>query len=232
MWRKIVDMALLPLMFVAVAMMLSLYVARRVSRDEERVAQFTPTKEVEKECIISPYDKMLQEVGEQYDVDWLLLSAIARAESEFRFDAVSKAGAVGLMQIMPSVAKSMGYTREQLFDARISAEIAAQLLHENNNMLRFPDGFDSAERVKFILACYNAGYSRISDARRLARYHEESGSVWNIVATYLELLAEPEYVELEIVRSGPFYGSAETIAYVNRVMHIYNIYRNKIIPYI
>jgi membrane-bound lytic murein transglycosylase F len=99
-------------------------------------------------------------------------------------------------------------------------------------MLRLPEGFDASERVKFILACYNAGYSRIADARRLARYLEESGDEWSIVATYLELLAEPEYVELEIVHSGPFYGSAETIAYVNRVMHIYNIYRNKIIPYI
>ena len=162
----------------------------------------------------------------------MLLSAIARAESEFRFDAVSKAGAVGLMQIMPSVAKSMGYEREQLFDPRTSAEVAAQLLHENNDMLRFPDGFDASERVKFILACYNAGYSRIADARRLARYHDESGSVWSIVATYLELLAEPEYLELEIVRSGAFYGSDETIAYVNRVMHIYNIYKNRIIPYL
>lgn len=230
MWRKIVDTLVLPLAFVAVAMVLSLIVAKRVARDEERIAHFASL--TEEKTLISQYDKMFQEVGTQYDVDWLLLSAIARAESEFRFDAVSKAGAVGLMQIMPSVAKSMGYEREQLFDARISAEIAAQLLHENNAMLRLPEGFDSAERVKFILACYNAGYSRIADARRLARYHEESGDVWSVVATYLELLAEPEFVELEIVHSGTFYGSAETIAYVNRVMHIYNVFKNKIIPYL
>ena len=230
MWRKIVDTLVLPLAFVAVAVTLSLCVARRVARDEERIAHFASL--TEEKTLISQYDKMFQEVGEQYDVDWLLLSAIARAESEFRFDAVSKAGAVGLMQIMPSVARNMGYDREQLFDPRTSAEIAAQLLHENNDMLRFPEGFDEAERVRFILACYNAGYSRIADARRLARYHEESGSVWSIVATYLELLSEPEYVELDIVRSGAFYGSAETIAYVNRVMLIYNIYKNKIIPYL
>lgn len=230
MWRKIVDTVVLPLAFVALAVTLSLCVARRVARDEERIAHFASL--TEEKTLISQYDKMFQEVGEQYDVDWLLLSAIARAESEFRFDAVSKAGAVGLMQIMPSVAKSMGYEREQLFDPRTSAEVAAQLLHENNAMLRFPEGFDASERLKFILACYNAGYSRIADARRLARYHDESGSVWSIVATYLELLAEPEYLELEIVRSGAFYGSDETIAYVNRVMHIYNIYKNRIIPYI
>ena len=230
MWRKIVNIVLLPLTFVAMAVSVSLYVAERVAHNEERIA--VQSAMVEEKPIISQYDKMFQEVGEQYDIDWLLLSAIARAESEFRFDAISKAGAVGLMQIMPSVARSMGYEREQLFDPRISAEVAAQLLHENNDMLRFPEEFNASERVMFILACYNAGYSRIADARRLARYHEESGDEWNIVATYLELLAVPEYVELEIVHSGAFYGSAETIAYVNRVMHIYNIYRHKIIPYI
>lgn len=191
----------------------------------------TPIDEVveEEQYIISPYDKMFQEIGDRYSVDWLLLSAIARAESEFRFDAVSKVGAVGLMQIMPSTAKSMGYEREQLFDAEISAEVAAKLLHENNKMLHLPRSFDKDERLKFILACYNAGYSRIADARRLARYYEDNADKWSIVATYLALLSEPEYAEHEVVQSGEFYGSDETIAYVNKVMHIYNLYRNRIV---
>ena len=172
---------------------------------------------------------MLQSVGEEYGIDWLLLSAIARVESEFRFDAVSKAGAVGLMQIMPSTAKSMGYEREQLFDAEISARIAAMLLHENNKMLNLPSGFDKEERLRFILACYNAGYSRIADARRLARYHEDNADVWSVVATYLALLSEPEYAEHEVVQSGVFYGSMETITYVDRVLHIYKVYRSSIV---
>ena len=190
-----------------------------------------PVEEVvdEEQYLISPYDKMFQEIGDRYSVDWLLLSAIARAESEFRFDAVSKVGAVGLMQIMPATAKSMGYEREQLFDAEISAEVAAKLLHENNKMLHLPRSFDKDERLKFILACYNAGYSRIADARRLARYYEDNADKWSIVATYLALLSEPEYAEHEVVQSGEFYGSGETIAYVNKVMHIYNLYRNQIV---
>ena len=190
-----------------------------------------PIEEVveEEQYLISPYDKMFQEIGDRYSVDWLLLSAIARAESEFRFDAVSKVGAVGLMQIMPSTAKSMGYEREQLFDAEISAEVAAKLLHENNKMLHLSRSFDKEERLKFILACYNAGYSRIADARRLARYYEDNADKWSIVATYLALLSEPEYAEHEVVQSGEFYGSDETIAYVNKVMHIYNLYRNQIV---
>jgi len=190
-----------------------------------------PVKEVnveEKQHLISPYDKILQDVGEEYGIDWLLLSAIARAESEFRLDAVSKAGAIGLMQIMPSTATSMGYEREQLFDAEISAEIAALLLHENNKMLRFTADFDNMERLNFILACYNAGYSRIADARRLARYHEDDANNWSIVATYLSLLAEPEFAEHEVVQSGAFHGSKETIAYVKKVMRLYKRYQKRV----
>lgn len=228
MWRKVVDMVVVPLLFVAVvtsATLVALDCSVRsrgdIAKTEEKVAE-------EVEYLISPYDEMLQRVGAEYGVDWVLLSAIARAESEFRFDAVSKAGAVGLMQVMPSTARSMGYEREQLFDAEVSAEVAAKLLHENNKMLRLPNSFDKTERLNFILACYNAGYSRIADARRLARFHEDNADKWSIVASYLELLAEPEFAEHEVVQSGEFFGSDETIAYVGKVMHLYNIYSNRI----
>ncbi len=215
---------IVPLLFV-VAVTPVVVIATKFS---QRVAPVKAVVEVE-QYLISPYDKMFQSVGEEYGIDWLLLSAIARAESEFRFDVVSKAGAVGLMQIMPVTAKGMGYEREQLFDAKTSAEIAAKLLHENNKMLHLASNFDKEERLKFILACYNAGYSRIADARRLARYYEDNADKWGVVATYLALLSEPEYAEHDVVQSGEFYGSDETIAYVDKVMHLYNIYRNQIV---
>jgi membrane-bound lytic murein transglycosylase F len=96
-------------------------------------------------------------------------------------------------------------------------------------MLRLGDDFDKGERLKFILACYNAGYSRIADARRLAEFHDENSEDWSIVATYLSLLAEPEFAEHEVVQSGAFHGSNETITYVNKVIHIYNMYCNRIV---
>ena len=95
---------IVPLLFVVAATPIAVIVARSSQRVVEHVEEV-----VEEQYLISPYDKIFQDVGEEYGVDWLLLSAIARAESEFRFDVVSKAGAVGLMQIMPMVANSMGY---------------------------------------------------------------------------------------------------------------------------
>lgn len=227
MWRKVVDLLLIPLLFIVVSGVVSIVSIAAALRNRPEIVTQEDTSEVES-YIISPYDKMFQEVGSIYGVDWLLLSAIARAESEFRFDAVSSAGAVGIMQVMPLVAKNMGYDRESLFDSRVCAEVAAKLLHENNEMLHLPQTFDKEERLKFILACYNAGYSRIADARRLTRYYEGDAAQWNEVAEYLALLADPEYAEHEVVTAGTFNGSKETIAYVSKVMHLYRIYKTKI----
>lgn len=229
MWKKIVNNTIVPALFVLVGTFSAITITKICRQQTEPAPLSAQTEEVVAAYTISPYDQIFRSVGEKYGVDWLLLLAIARAESEFRFDAVSKAGAVGLMQIMPLVARNMGYDREALFDAQTNVEIAAQLLIENNKMLRLDKDIDKTERLKFIIACYNAGYSRIADARRLTEYHDEDAESWSVVATYLPLLAEPEFAEHEVVRSGAFHGSNETIAYVNRVIHIHKIYRGRIV---
>ncbi len=216
---------ILPLLFVVAATPIGIIATQLSQRSIEPIIEVVEEKE---QYLISQYDTMFQNVGAEYGVDWLLLSAIAQAESEFRFDAISRSGAVGLMQVMPFVARNMGYEREQLFDAETSAEIAAQLLHENNKMLRLSRDFDKTERLHFILACYNAGYSRIADARRLARFHSEDANRWGVVQKYLALLAEPQYYEHELVCSGEFDGSEETISYVRKVMRIYNVYKESV----
>jgi membrane-bound lytic murein transglycosylase F len=223
--RRIFDKIVVPLLFVALGTVLSLFVVDAVGYCEKYPEVLERKVEA---WLISPYDQMFKEVGEQCGVDWLLLSAIASAESEFNPNAISSAGAVGLMQVMPGVAKNMGYERDSLFNPRICAEVAAILLHENNDMLSLSASIDNTERLNFILACYNAGYSRISDARRLARYHDEDANKWSVVEEYLALLAEPEFAEHEVVRSGAFHGSAETRAYVKRVMRRYNRFIHKL----
>ena len=225
MWSRFLNNIVVPLLFAVMAVLFALFSVDIVRYGQKQIAQ----PDNGPEWIISPYDKMFQEVGEMCGVDWLLLSAIASVESKFTPDAKSRAGAVGLMQVMPAVAKSMGYAPEALIDPRACTEVAAMLLHENNEMLRFPQSFDSTERLNFILACYNAGYSRIADARRLARYHEEDADKWSVVATYLPLLAEEEFAQHEVVQSGTFYGSAETISYVRKVMRVYKRYRDKVV---
>ena len=224
--KSCLSRVVVPLLFVVAATVMALAVVV-----ESRCGRI----DVEADCVVGdvppsviPYESLFRCVGEDYKVDWRLLAAIARVESKFRFDAVSSVGAVGLMQIMPYVAERMGVARDGLFDVEVSVTLAARLLRENEKMLQLGRNFDSEERLRFILACYNAGYSRICDARRLATYYQDDADKWCVVSTYLALLSEAEFFEHELVESGAFYGSDETVAYVDVVMHYFHNYCNKI----
>src|SRR5580765_5371200 len=59
---------------------------------------------------LSAYDQVFEDAGREWNIDPKLLKAMATQESGGNPRAVSKAGAQGLMQIMPATAKSLGMT--------------------------------------------------------------------------------------------------------------------------
>jgi membrane-bound lytic murein transglycosylase F len=229
MWKFILHRVLVPILFVlvggCVALTLTLKEERSaIARMQPEVKKEEPPKAKPINISISSYDAIFKEVAAKYKLDWVLLAALAKTESGFKHDAVSRSGAVGLMQIMPAVGKSLGYTREQLFDAHTSVELAAKVLHKNIDMLRLPEDISKEEQWSFTLACYNAGYGRIADARALTRHYGLDANKWSDVATYLRKLSEPEYARHEVVKSGYFRGSKETIGHVSKVLKIYDKY--------
>jgi membrane-bound lytic murein transglycosylase F len=78
--------------------------------------------------------------------------------------------------------------------------------------------------MSIILASYNAGIGHVLDARRLARSEGANPNAWSDVSRYLKLMSEPAYYELDVVKSGKFTGSSQTINYVEEVMRKYNYY--------
>lgn len=74
---------------------------------------------VEGEYLISPFDHIFRRVCHRHNVDWLLMSAIAHHESRFRAEVISPRGAVGLMQVMPHIARHWDVTAEELLDPAI-----------------------------------------------------------------------------------------------------------------
>lgn len=229
--RNIISNVVVPLLFVTIGSLVALYIVYIVRHTKPEAGRSTQTKHIEEpsnDYLISEYDQIFKEVGEKYELDWLLLAAIAHTESKFCADAKSPVGARGLMQVMPHVANNMGYEqKEELYDAKTNVEVAAQLLIENKKMLHLPTNFDKAEELNFLLACYNAGYSRIDDARDVARYYEADADKWSIVSLFLSWFSDPEFWSLDTVESGPFYGSQETLDYVEKVTDIYNSYRKR-----
>jgi membrane-bound lytic murein transglycosylase MltF len=241
MWKRVLDRVVVPILFVSVgssiATLLSireneLATQRKAAQIEAEIEAKKAEAEAKRPKIarISSYDAIFKEIAKKHKLDWRLLAALAKAESGFRSNAVSRSGAVGLMQIMPNVAKSLGYTREQLFDARTSVDLAAQVLHKNRDMLRLPEEISEREQWQFILACYNAGYGRVTDARALARHHSTDANKWSEVAPYLSKLAEPQYARLKVVKLGIFRGSKETLGHVKKVMNLYDEYIETVIP--
>jgi soluble lytic murein transglycosylase-like protein len=83
----------------------------------------------------------------RHNIDPNLIRAVIRAESNYRPDAVSHAGAMGLMQLMPGTAASLGVTDP--FD--ISQNINAGTAYLRRQLDAFDGDFDLA------IAAYNAG---------------------------------------------------------------------------
>lgn len=97
-------------------------------------------------------DAIFAEAAEQYNVPLNLLKAIGKAESGFDANAVSPAGAQGVMQLMPATARSLGV--EDPFDARSNIMGGARYIAEKLN--QYNGDIDLA------LAAYNAGSGNVA----------------------------------------------------------------------
>ncbi len=178
----------------------------------------------EGDYVISAYDNLIRSISEREGHDWRLMSAIAYHESRFTPDITSRSGARGLMQIMPSVARQFEVPAESISDPETNIWLANKLLSKIMATLRFPEGTSEKDRMSIVLASYNSGIGHVNDARRLARLNGEDPNSWEVVARYLQLKAEPEFYENEVVKCGRFTGSRQTLAYVKDVIGRYDKY--------
>jgi len=115
-------------------------------------------------------------VGAMYGIDPGLLEAIARVESRGVARAVSPAGAMGLMQLMPATAERFGV--EDPFDPVESALGAARLisaLRSNSASSDLPE----------ILAAYNAGEGSVARFGGIPPYPETKDYVRRVLWLYL-----------------------------------------------
>jgi membrane-bound lytic murein transglycosylase F len=104
-----------------------------------------------------PYDDIIKKHAERLGWDWRLLAALICQESNFLRKQVSWAGAIGLMQLMPEVAKKYNITLESPADAQILAGV--KHLQVIDKLL--PDEIVEPERTLFIIASYNVGVGHI-----------------------------------------------------------------------
>ncbi len=173
---------------------------------------------------VSPYDKFFKKAALVIDWDWRMLAALAWNESHFNPYAQSSQGAMGIMQMMPRTAARFGLNDTTIHDPYQSIMAGAQYI-KHIDMI-FKSVHDSEERIKFILAGYNAGPGHILDAMALARKWGYDPYLWDDVALFLLRKSDAKYYNDEVVRHGYFRGK-HTVGYVDKVYKTYNEYCEK-----
>ena len=121
-----------------------------------------------------PYVKEIQAASERYGVPVRLVSAVIRAESGFNPRAVSRAGAQGLMQLMPNTATILGVRNS--FDPR--ENIDGGVRHLRSLIDRFPN------RLPLALAAYNAGEKAVVQYNGIPPYPETQDYVTKVLYFY------------------------------------------------
>lgn len=119
--------------------------------------------------------RMVSSACEKYKIDPKLVMALIQQESGFNQNAISKAGAQGLMQLMPATAKSLGVTNA--FNPEQNIEGGVKYL---KSLL---DRFNGNKILA--LAAYNAGPNAVKKHNGIPPYKETQNYVRNILKNYL-----------------------------------------------
>jgi len=98
------------------------------------------------------YDDLIREAANRHHVDAALIKSVMQTESAFNALAVSRAGAQGLMQLMPQLAEELGI--EDPFDAR--QNIMGGTLYLRQLLDRYRGN------LRLVLAGYNAGTTTVT----------------------------------------------------------------------
>jgi soluble lytic murein transglycosylase-like protein len=127
------------------------------------------------------YAPMVAQAAQAYQVDEALLHAVISTESGYEPGAISRKGAIGLMQVMPNTGKRYGASN--LHDPRQNVNAGARylrdLLHQFDNDL------------PLVLAAYNAGENAVLRyGRHIPPYRETTQYVPRVLALYKKFQAK------------------------------------------
>jgi soluble lytic murein transglycosylase-like protein len=125
-------------------------------------------------------DRLVSKAGSAWNVDPALLKAIIASESGFIAGATSRAGAEGLMQLMPATAAALGVTNA--YNPRQNVWGGARYLR--SLLDRFGGDVEKA------VAAYNAGPAAVEKYAGVPPYTETQNYVKNVLAGYAKYKAQ------------------------------------------
>ena len=119
-------------------------------------------------------NSLVDEISSKYGIDSKLVKSVIKAESNFNPQATSHAGAMGLMQLMPQTAQSLGVANP--YDIFQNLDGGIRLLKTLLNSF--------AGNTELALAAYNAGSKRVIDAGGVPPIPETQNYVKQVLKIY------------------------------------------------
>ncbi|MFT4518306.1 MAG: membrane-bound lytic murein transglycosylase F [Halioglobus sp.] len=186
-----------------------------------RISSHTFTQQMRK--ALPPYEPLIKQVANEYQMDWHLLAAVAYQESHWDPKAASPTGVRGMMMLTLPTAREMGV--DNRLDAAQSLRGGARYL--KNMKRRLPDDIFEPDRTWMALAAYNIGLGHLEDARKLTDAQDGDPHLWREVMDRLPLLQKSKYYKK--TRYG-FARGLEAVTYVQNIRHYYSILAWQEIP--
>jgi soluble lytic murein transglycosylase-like protein len=120
------------------------------------------------------YDPLIKKAAKKHLIDQDLVHVVIRAESNYDAFAISSAGAMGLMQLMPATARQYGVNN--VFDPAQNIEGGVRYLKD---LVRLYGG-----KTRLVLAAYNAGQEAVRKYKGIPPYPETKNYIAGIMKTY------------------------------------------------
>jgi soluble lytic murein transglycosylase-like protein len=120
------------------------------------------------------YINIIDDAAERYKIDSSLIKAIILAESKYDHRAVSKRGAVGLMQLMPATADALGV--EDIYDPVHNINAGVKYIKQ---LLEIFNG-----DVELAVAAYNAGCNKVRKYNGVPPYKATKTFVKKVIEYY------------------------------------------------
>jgi len=153
--------------------------------------------------------KLIRKYAARYDFDWRLILAVAFQESGLDHTKKSGAGAVGIMQVLPSTAKDSRVDIGDVHKLENNIHAGVKYLAVIRDNYFTAEDIRPRDQVRMALAAYNAGPAKMGEARKMARKMGLNPNRW---------FRDVELAALRLI-------GYETVRYVSNINKYYILYK-------